>query len=807
MRKLAILQPIEMPKPEVDFSRIIESIDSARDVRHLLRSAPRRGEGCVVLDWETDGKHITITEPVGIGLAWGYEPDQYIYFHLDGMTDEAYFELWDQLETMDLVAHNVMYDAAVAHRVQRDETGNSDAWLNWVACTFALYHYLGNDGYFGQKYGLKFAQVDLLGWAESNERRLIEWSVRRGYIKKGPQQKKTETREEWLTRLWRTYRTDPSSVTHDKSKMYLAPPDILGEYCILDCISTLMLLQEVLEPALADFPELVEHHEMFMRQVRATARQVMDGIVVDVPAMRRLLAKVKRDMDQLVDRMWDHPRMGPEMERWEDEKYDDFLSREPNKWRKIKQRKEPAKYNKDGSVSKNWLKWDEWRQSDGAKPQLSKNWIKWDETRQKIEAGEVEKMNFDVSKPDQIRWLLFGAKDPRDTPKTWGLAGPWEYVPPPDLDRGSGWVRLKDADGDDLELDLTDSGLTPVSELACMQFGEVGQLLIDWAEADKIRQFVESYLDKLQKHEDGTWRIHPTWNMPGTITCRNSGSDPNFQQLPKKTKYSEELLGCFIPAPGRVFIQADWSSLEDVVLAELARDPTMLEMYGPDANPNIDGYLHVGYNLPGMERIREHYDRENPTAEGKKHAKVKCKSERDASKIIKLGKNYGMGPAKMCRDLRLRAKVKITMEQAKSIDNAWREEFAGNYRFQRQLETEWRDREGWVLGPLGYPIACDEDRLKDLTNRVVQRTGHDILMWWIDLQFKVAEEWGLDLMPKIADYHDESIHSVPEDQAERGLEMFEEATRRINEWLGGYIKLKAPPKVAGSLAGAKLDED
>ena len=88
-----------------------------------------------------------------------------------------------------------------------------------------------------------------------------------------------------------------------------------------------------------------------------------------------------------------------------------------------------------------------------------------------------------------------------------------------------------------------------------------------------------TYADGLLKQigEDG--RIHTTFQNLVTATGRLSSTEPNLQNIPVRTDLGAEIRKMFIPKPGHVLIDADYSQIELRVLAHIARDENMCRAF------------------------------------------------------------------------------------------------------------------------------------------------------------------------------------------------------------------------------------
>ncbi len=77
--------------------------------------------------------------------------------------------------------------------------------------------------------------------------------------------------------------------------------------------------------------------------------------------------------------------------------------------------------------------------------------------------------------------------------------------------------------------------------------------------------------------EDG--RIHGSFNQMVTATGRLSSTEPNLQNIPIRTELGRRFRRVFIPKPGCVFIDADYSQVELRILASLSGDEQLIAAY------------------------------------------------------------------------------------------------------------------------------------------------------------------------------------------------------------------------------------
>ncbi|NDL68631.1 DNA polymerase I [Anaerotalea alkaliphila] len=92
----------------------------------------------------------------------------------------------------------------------------------------------------------------------------------------------------------------------------------------------------------------------------------------------------------------------------------------------------------------------------------------------------------------------------------------------------------------------------------------------------QLAKLKSTYADGLFPYirEDG--RIHSTFNQQIAATGRISSTEPNLQNIPIRMEIGREIRKAFIPAPGHVFVDADYSQIELRLLAHLSKDPNFI---------------------------------------------------------------------------------------------------------------------------------------------------------------------------------------------------------------------------------------
>ncbi len=288
----------------------------------------------------------------------------------------------------------------------------------------------------------------------------------------------------------------------------------------------------------------------------------------------------------------------------------------------------------------------------------------------------------------------------------------------------------------------------------------------------------------------------------------------SIMQMPKNVEFMKLL----IADSGHVLVYTDISALEPHVLAHFSRDPGLMGLYGPGARPT-DVYLHVGSQTDKWGPvISKWFDYRNPTLDSIKAAKRHCRAERDEIKPVYLGWSYGLGATTMSAGTGL--SIPICKAILKNIDEA----FPGTVEFSSGLRSQWRDnggwakvewvqqedgrslpntidgRPGWILNGRNRPLGVAPEKAKDLLNRFVQSTGHDVELELLCIINKLRKERKVPMRPFHVDLHDSTVWQVSADHEDAAIAVFTDAYDLLNKALGWTVKISGAIKTGETLA-------
>ncbi len=208
------------------------------------------------------------------------------------------------------------------------------------------------------------------------------------------------------------------------------------------------------------------------------------------------------------------------------------------------------------------------------------------------------------------------------------------------------------------------------------------KLRFDYPIVEKILKYRQlsklksTYVNSLLSvSHDVTEKIYSTFNQTSTATGRISSIEPNLQNIPTKTALGREIRKAFIPTnEDFCFLDADYSQIELRVLADIAKDETLIQAFNEDQDIHQLTASQV-FHVPFEEVTSQ---------------------QRSEAKAVNFGIVYGMGAFSLGQDL------KITKAEAEAYIEAYftkypriktyLEEVVDQARLNGYVETLWHRR-------------------------------------------------------------------------------------------------------------------
>ncbi len=231
---------------------------------------------------------------------------------------------------------------------------------------------------------------------------------------------------------------------------------------------------------------------------------------------------------------------------------------------------------------------------------------------------------------------------------------------------------------------------------------EIIPAIEEWREVTKLKS---TYLDAFPELIGDDGRLHTTFNQTATATGRLSSTDPNLQNIPIRTEQGREIRACFVAEPGNSLISADYSQVELRLLAHIADEPVLKDIFrrGEDVHTATAEAILGGKSDPGT---------------------------RSKAKMVNYGIVYGLSA------FGLADRLQIEKEEAQEFIDAYLERFPRVKAFIDQTIERARE-EGHVTTLFGRIRRVPELRSRQFqtrslgerlaVNMVIQGTAADII--------------------------------------------------------------------------------
>jgi DNA polymerase-1 len=271
---------------------------------------------------------------------------------------------------------------------------------------------------------------------------------------------------------------------------------------------------------------------------------------------------------------------------------------------------------------------------------------------------------------------------------------------------------------------------------------EIVPMIERWRELSTL---VKTYLEPLPSLVDERSRLHTTFVQTVAATGRLSSVNPNLQNVPIRTPLGREIRGCFVAGPGCVLLAADYSQVELRILAQLADEPVLKEIF----RRGEDVHTATACQVFGVEP--EELDA----------------GMRSKAKMVNYGIVYGL------TDFGLADRLQIPREEAAVFIATYFERFPAVRQFIERTIAQAIEQ-GYVTTLLGRRRQIPELRARNrqqhalgerlAINTVIQGTAADIIKVAMVRCHSSTAALRSRLILQI---HDELLFECPPDEVER----------------------------------------
>ena len=294
----------------------------------------------------------------------------------------------------------------------------------------------------------------------------------------------------------------------------------------------------------------------------------------------------------------------------------------------------------------------------------------------------------------------------------------------------------------------------------------------DFRELEKLRNTYIDVLPGLVNKKTG--RIHSSFNQAVTTTGRLSSSEPNLQNIPIRTDLGRKVRESFVAEPGNVLVVADYSQIELRIVASLAKDKKLIEIF--ERGEDVHSATAAVINNVDLKDV--------------------TKEMRSAAKGVNFGVLYGMGA------FGLASRTGITNWEAKEFIKKY---FEGFSQVKKYLDNTLKNaqKDGYVETLFGrrryipelmsgnYMLKSAGERMA--INMPVQGTAADLMKMAMIAVQKKLDNGGTsrdlsvrrDDIKMILQVHDEIVLEVKKDLAD-------DVAKLVKEEMENVAKLRVP---------------
>ena len=301
--------------------------------------------------------------------------------------------------------------------------------------------------------------------------------------------------------------------------------------------------------------------------------------------------------------------------------------------------------------------------------------------------------------------------------------------------------------------------------------------IMDYRMLTKLKS---TYADGLMKVIDEDGRIRTTFQNLVTATGRLSSTEPNLQNIPVRTDLGAEIRKMFIPKPGCVLVDADYSQIELRVLAHIAGDEAMQAAF----NGGLDIHTATAAQVFGVAP-------ENVTPLQRRNAKA-----------VNFGIVYGISEFSLAED------IGVSRYEAKDYIDSYLANYRGVRDYMKQVVVDAREigytktmygRRRYIpeLKASNFNVRSGAERIA--LNTPIQGTAADLIKLAMIRVDRALEE-NYPQAKLILQVHDELIVECPEEMAPQVAEL---VSREMEQVATLAVPLMAEAKWGKSWFDAK----
>jgi DNA polymerase-1 len=295
-----------------------------------------------------------------------------------------------------------------------------------------------------------------------------------------------------------------------------------------------------------------------------------------------------------------------------------------------------------------------------------------------------------------------------------------------------------------------------LEELALLH--EMPKKVLQYRELAKLKSTYADVLPRLIHPLSG--RLHTRFDQTGTATGRLSSANPNLQNIPIRSELGREIRAAFVASPGNLLLSADYSQIELRILAQLSKDPILVEAF----RRGEDIHSRTAQEVFGVV----------PLAQTREHRRV--------AKVINFGVIYGLSAFGLAQQLDIEQK-----EAAKFIA-AYFERYHGVKEFlDRQIaQTRKSGHTKTLFGRIREipEINSPQPNIRNFAERTAMNTPMQgaaadlIKLAMIELHGRLEKDFESQMILQV---HDELLFEGPEKEIPRLRALVKKVMEGVHE--------------------------
>ena len=277
----------------------------------------------------------------------------------------------------------------------------------------------------------------------------------------------------------------------------------------------------------------------------------------------------------------------------------------------------------------------------------------------------------------------------------------------------------------------------------------------------QLTKLNSTYIEGLLRLTGAHGRVHSTFDQVATATGRISSSEPNLQNIPVRTEEGREIRQAFLPQPGWVLLDADYSQIELRLMAHFSGDDAMLDAFrtGQDVHARTASEI---FEVPLSE------------VDG---------TLRSRAKAVNFGLIYGISAFGLSRN------TGVTQQEARTFISRYFAKYPGVKRFMDTAAADGAEN-GYALTLMGRRRYLPELQSANAMvrefgkraamNTPVQGTAADIIKLAMVRVHEALRREGLQSR-LILQVHDELLLECPPEEATQAARILQEAMESVIE--------------------------